>query len=199
MYYLVTLKNTGDLYEYNKAFIYFRNSYYTIEFYKDNGHAHLLIRVSKYLSVFDFIKRFRCYLHFRKVRNKKEDIDRVRKYILKHKKGGDVDMKVGNVQVWIRKREENKKIVMTIQCPEWYDIKNNRVVITWTEEQFKEFLKYIIQETGITKIRVRKVKPEQSTSEQSNKQYNTKQYKRKVKGKGKGVKVKKGFDKAVKE
>jgi len=198
MLYLITIKNTGDLYEYNKAFIYFRNSYYTIEFYKDNGHAHLLIKTTQYLSVFDFIKRFRCYLHFRQIRNKKEDIDRVRKYILKHKKGGDVDMKVGNVDIWIKKKE-NGKVVLTIQAPKWYDIQNNRMVITWTVEEFKQFLKYIIQETGITKIRVRKVKPtEQSTSEQSNKQYNTKQYKRKVKGKGKGVKVVKGFNKAVK-
>lgn len=199
MLYLITIKNTGDLYEYNKAFIYFRNSYYCVEYFKDNGHAHLLIRVSKYLSVFDFIKRFRCYIHLRLVRDRPEDIDRVRKYILKHKKGGNVDMKVGNVDVWVKKKE-NGKVVLTIQAPKWYDIQNNRMVITWSVEEFKQFLKYIIQETGITKIRVRKVKPtEQSTSAQSSKQYNTKQYKRKVKGKGKGVKVVKGFNKATKE
>ena len=199
MYYLVTIKNTGDLYEYNKAFIYFRNSYHCVEYFKDNGHAHLLIKTTQYLSVFDFIKRFRCYLHFRQVRNRKEDINRVRRYIKSHLvekyKGGD-KMDIGNVKVWVKKKE-NGKIVLTLQMPKWYDLSRNRAVITWTEEEFKQFLKYLVQETGITKIRVRKVKStEQNTSKQSSKQYNTKQYKHKAKG---SVKVKKGFDKAVKE
>jgi len=176
MYYLVTIKNVGDVREYDKAFIYFKNSYHIIEYVKLKDHAHLLIKTTQYLYVYDFINRFKCYLHFRQVRDKKEDIERVKKYIQDHSdekyKGGD-EMKVGNVDVWI-KRKENGKVVLTIQAPQWYDLSNNRMVITWMEDEFKEFLRYLIQETGITRIRTKKSKK-------------------------KGVNVKKGFDKAVKE
>ena len=176
MYYLVTIKNTGDSREYNKAFIYFRNSYHCVEYFKDNGHAHLLIKTTQYLYVFDFIKRFRCYLHFRQVRNREEDINRVKKYIKSHLvkyKGGDIKMDIGKIKVWVKRKKEEKKVVLTIQMPKWYDLSRNRAVITWSEEEFKQFLKYLVQETGITKIRVKKAKGKNN------------------------MKVVKGFDKAI--
>jgi len=89
-------------------------------------------------------------------------------------------MDIGHVKVWV-KRNKNGKIVLTIQAPKWYDLSRNRMVISWTEEEFKEFLKYLVQETGITKIKVKKAK---STDKSG-------------KAKRRGFRVEKGFDKAV--
>jgi len=85
-------------------------------------------------------------------------------------------MEVGNVKVWV-KRKEDGKVVLTIQAPKWYDLSRNRMVITWTVDEFKQFLGYLVRETGITKAKV--IKPKQ-------------------KGKNSSFKVVKGFDKAVK-
>jgi len=122
-------------------------------------------------------------LHFRKVRETPADVERVKRYIRDHfgKKGEVVRrMDIGHVKVWV-KRKENGKIVLTLQMPRWYDLSRNRAVITWTEEEFKEFLKYLVQETGITKIKVKKAK---STDKSG-------------KAKRRGFRVEKGFDKAV--
>ena len=162
--------------DFNRAFQFFRNVFVCIEYYKGNDHAHLLIKTNRYLSVFDFLGRWKCYLHFRKVRETKQDVERVKRYIQKHMVRGGTDMEVGNVKVWVKKKEDGK-VVLTIQAPKWYDLSRNRMVITWTVDEFKQFLGYLVRETGITKAKV--VKP-------------------KRKGKNSSFKVVKGFDKAVK-
>lgn len=198
MHYLITIRNTGNVKDFNRAFQFFRNAFVCIEYYKGKDHAHLLIKTNRYLSVFDFLGRWKCYLHIRRVRETKQDVERVRKYIRDHfvKRSEEVrKMDIGHVKVWV-KRKENGKVVLTIQAPKWYDLSRNRMVISWTEEEFKEFLKYLVQETGITKIKVRKAKSTgYGTPKQGDSKPNTKQYKRKS---GRSFAVKKGFDKAVK-
>jgi len=183
MYFLITVKNTGDMHEFNKAFYYFKNSYTTIEYYKDKEHAHLLIHSNKRISVFDFLGKWKCYVHVRQVRDRKEDVDRVREYIRDHYRGGD-RMDIGHVKVWIKRNRQNK-IVLTIQAPDWYDLSNNRMTITWTTEQFKQFITYIIGELIET-----------TESTESNKQYSKKSTQKREKS-SKKFTVRKGFDKAV--
>jgi len=147
MYFLITVKNTGDVNEYKRAVNHFLNGYRVHESYVGKDHAHILIETTIYPDVQKYHRYYRCYIHFRKVRDFFADVERVKEYIRKHRQEVCGDMDCGNVKVWVKKRDDGK-VVMTLQMPEWYDLSENRAVITWTEQEFWQFVGYVAGEVA---------------------------------------------------
>jgi len=147
MYFLITVKNTGNYNEYMRAVNNFLNGYKVHESYVGSDHAHILIETNIMPDVEYYHRYYKCYIHFRKVREFFSDIERVKKYIRKHKEEVCGDMDCGNIKVWVKKKEDGK-VVMTLQMPEWYDVSENRAVITWTEQEFWQFIGYVASEVA---------------------------------------------------
>ena len=147
MYFLITIKNTGDHNEYMRAVNTFLNGYRVHESYVGSDHAHILIETNIMPDIQNYHRYYGCYIHFRRVREFFSDIERVKEYIRKHKEGVEESMDCGNVKVWVKKKEDGR-VVMTLQMPEWYDLSENRAVITWTEQEFWQFVGYIASEVA---------------------------------------------------
>jgi len=147
MYFLITVKNTGNYNEYMRAVNNFLNGYKVHESYVGSDHAHILIETNIMPDIQNYHRYYGCYIHFRKVRDFFADVERVKKYIRKHKEGVEESMDCGNVKVWVKKKEDGK-VVMTLQMPEWYDLSENRAVITWNEDEFWQFVGYIASEVA---------------------------------------------------